>query len=62
MEALEIKMRWKWLNTMNKEMYSLEKNHTWELIKSYERHMVFGCELIFMKKRVIMGIEFVRCK
>ena len=46
-----------WLTITNKEIESLQKNKTWELVQLLERKRVVGCKWVFKRKEGIPGIE-----
>ncbi|CAJ2651441.1 unnamed protein product [Trifolium pratense] len=46
-----------WLEAMNEEMLSLEKNHTWELVLLPKNKRVVGSKWVFKKKDGIPGVE-----
>src|SRR4030065_1271202 len=56
-DALESKDGKFWLKAVKEEISSLEKNHTWELVKLPKTHRVVGCKWIFKKKEGIPGVE-----
>ncbi|PNX59082.1 hypothetical protein L195_g051235, partial [Trifolium pratense] len=51
-----------WLEAMNEEMLSLEKNHTWELVPLPKKKRVVGSKWVFKKKDGIPGVETPRYK
>ncbi|MCI40632.1 copia LTR rider, partial [Trifolium medium] len=61
-EALENIDGKEWLKAMNKEMLSLEKNQTWELVPLPRNKRVVGSMWVFKKIEGIPGVEAPRYK
>ena len=59
-EACQSKEREQWLAAMKKEMFSLQKNATWNLVEKPYGKKVIGFRGIFKKKPRIPGVEPVR--
>ena len=49
-----------WVIAMNKEIESLHKSQTWELVKLPKGAKVVGCKWVFKKKEGILGVEDVQ--
>nr|CAD40363.2 OSJNBa0093P23.9 [Oryza sativa Japonica Group] len=49
----------RWITTMHDEMESLEKNHTWELVKLPKEKKPIRCKWIFKRKEAIYLLLYV---
>jgi hypothetical protein len=45
----------RWVDAMVKEMKSLRKNQTWDLVELPERKMAIWCKWVFKKNEAISG-------
>ena len=52
-EAIQSADSDKWLATMAKEMESLKKNQTWELVELPKGKKAIGCKWVYRKKEAI---------
>ena len=52
-EAVNSKEKSKWMGAMAKEMQSLHKNQTWNLVELQERKRKIGCKWVFKKKEAV---------
>ena len=49
-EAISSKNAMDWVSTMNENLQSLERNHTWTLVKPPSGKKIVGCKWFFKKK------------
>jgi hypothetical protein len=63
-EVVNSQEKSKWMGAMTKEMESLHKNQTWDLVELLERKKTIGCKWVFKKKEAISekwGEKFKAC-
>lgn len=60
--AMKDPQKKKWIMASDEEMDSLQKNHTWDLVKKPRGRKVIGCKWIYKRKPGIPGIEEPRYK
>ena len=54
--------RKKWILASDDEMDSLQRNHTWDLVKKPKGRAIIGCKWIYKRKPGILGVEDPRYK
>ena len=60
--AMKDPQKKKWIMASDDEMDSLNKNHTWDLVKKPKWRVVIGCKWIYKRKPGIPGVEKPRYK
>ena len=61
-EAVSSENSAQWSIAMSKEIESLHKNRTWELVKPPKGQKIVGCKWVFKKKEGTIGVEAPRFK
>lgn len=61
-EAVTCSESSQWLVAMSEEIPSLNKNHTWELVKPSVSQKIVGFKWVFKKKEGIPGVKAARFK
>ena len=61
-EAMTSRQFMQWIIAMNKEIESLQKNHTWQLVKKPKNQNIVGCKWLFKRNEEILREEDARFK
>ena len=54
-QAIESNDSAKWINAMNDELKSMDRNEVWDLVELPEGYKKFGCKWVFKTKRDSKG-------
>ncbi|RVW90980.1 Retrovirus-related Pol polyprotein from transposon TNT 1-94 [Vitis vinifera] len=61
-EAMTSRQFMQWIIAMNKEIESLQKNHTWQLVEKPKNQKIVGCKWLFKRNEEILREEDARFK